>query len=47
VAITGIGAITPLGGTANALWEGLVSGRSGISPISGWDASRHKVKIAG
>jgi 3-oxoacyl-[acyl-carrier-protein] synthase II len=47
VAITGLGAITPLAiGTEN-LWEGLMAGRSGIGPITSFDASQHDVKIAG
>jgi 3-oxoacyl-[acyl-carrier-protein] synthase II len=45
--ITGIGAITPLAHDAPGTWEGLVAGRSGISPVSSFDASDLPVRIAG
>ena len=45
--VTGIGAITPLAHDAPGTWEGLVAGRSGISPISSFDASDLPVQIAG
>jgi 3-oxoacyl-[acyl-carrier-protein] synthase II len=47
VAITGLGAITPLGDDANATWEALVAGRSGIDFIKQFDASEFPVRIAG
>lgn len=47
VAITGVGAITPLGNNPQAYWEGLLGGRSGIGPITLFDASKHKCRIAG
>ncbi|MGB3691937.1 MAG: beta-ketoacyl-ACP synthase II [Spirulinaceae cyanobacterium] len=47
VVITGLGAVTPLGNSLNEYWEGLLSGRSGIAPISLFDASRHACQIAG
>ena len=46
VVITGMGAISPLGVGAEALWEGLREGRSGIGPLRHPDASRLKVKVA-
>ncbi len=33
VVVTGVGAITPLGGSAGALWDGLLSGRSGVCDL--------------
>ncbi|NNG34633.1 beta-ketoacyl-[acyl-carrier-protein] synthase family protein [Nakamurella aerolata] len=33
VVVTGVGAITPLGGTATELWDGLLAGRSGVRRI--------------
>jgi 3-oxoacyl-[acyl-carrier-protein] synthase II len=45
--VTGIGAITPLADSAPATWEGLVAGRSGISPIASFDASGLPTRIAG
>jgi 3-oxoacyl-[acyl-carrier-protein] synthase II len=47
VVITGCGAISPLGMTADALWEGLVQGRSGIDAIRAFDAREFPVKVAG
>jgi 3-oxoacyl-[acyl-carrier-protein] synthase II len=45
--VTGIGAITPLAGTAPETWAGLVAGRSGISLIESFDASALPTRIAG
>ena len=45
--ITGIGAITPLGGSAPETWRGLVHGRSGVVEIESFDASQLPVRIAG
>lgn len=47
VVITGLGAITPLGNTLGEYWQGLLSGRNGISTISSFDPSRHTCQIAG
>ncbi|MBP6389316.1 MAG: beta-ketoacyl-ACP synthase II [Flavobacteriales bacterium] len=46
VVITGLGALTPIGNTLQAYWEGLVSGRSGAVPISRFDASKFKTRFA-
>lgn len=46
VVITGMGAISPLGVGAEALWEGLREGRSGIRPLRHPDAGRLRLKIA-
>lgn len=46
VVITGMGAISPLGVGAGALWQGLREGRSGIGPLRHPDAERLKLKIA-
>lgn len=46
VVITGIGAITPLGNTADQTWDGLVNGRSGVGPITHFDASTFTTRIA-
>ena len=45
--ITGLGAVTPLGLDAPSTWEGLLAGRSGVVPISLFDASDLPVRIAG
>jgi 3-oxoacyl-[acyl-carrier-protein] synthase II len=47
VAITGVGAVTPLGNDAPSTWEGLVAGRSGVDVIRAFDASEFPVRIAG
>ncbi len=47
VVVTGIGLITPLAiGTAET-WAALVAGQSGIAPITLFDTSAYRVKIAG
>jgi len=47
IVVTGMGAVTPLGLGVEATWEGLRSGRSGISKISHFDASDFSSQIAG
>ncbi len=47
VAVTGLGAYTPIGKTAGENWESLMKGRSGIRPISLFDASQYTSRIAG
>ncbi|MEO7071632.1 MAG: beta-ketoacyl-[acyl-carrier-protein] synthase family protein [Rhodanobacter sp.] len=46
VVITGMGAVSPLGADAEALWHGLREGHSGIRPLRHVDAARLRVKIA-
>jgi 3-oxoacyl-[acyl-carrier-protein] synthase II len=46
VAITGLGAITPLGNDLAATWEAAVAGRSGVDTIRAFDASDFPVQIA-
>ena len=43
VVITGMGAITPLGNTVEETWAGIKAGKSGIGPITQFDASINKV----
>lgn len=47
VAVTGLGAITPLGNTVSEYWAGLLAGRSGIDTIAAFDPERHASRIAG
>lgn len=47
VAITGFGAITPVGNDVASTWEALVAGRSGIGALSTFDSSTYPVQIAG
>ena len=46
VVVTGLGALTPLGNTLSAYWDGLVSGLSGAAPITRFDASKFKTRFA-
>ncbi|HLK96389.1 MAG TPA: beta-ketoacyl synthase N-terminal-like domain-containing protein, partial [Hymenobacter sp.] len=46
VVVTGLGAITPLGSTVPAYWEGLRQGVSGAAPITRFDASKFKTRFA-
>ncbi|MFO7538059.1 MAG: beta-ketoacyl-ACP synthase II [Chloroflexota bacterium] len=47
VVITGIGVMSPLGHTAAESWDSLLNGRSGIGPITQFDASQFPCRIAG
>ena len=47
VVITGIGAVSPLGNSFEASWEAAKKGVSGIAPITRFDASAIKWKVAG
>lgn len=47
VAITGLGAVTPLGLDARSSWEAAVAGRSGVDWIQAFDPSGFPVRIAG
>jgi 3-oxoacyl-[acyl-carrier-protein] synthase II len=47
VAITGIGAVTPVGRDAPSTWAALKAGRSGVGQITTFDASTYPVRIAG
>jgi len=47
VVITGVGAVTPVGNTAEEFWTALLEGRSGIGPITRFDATGFPTRIAG
>lgn len=47
VVITGIGAVTPVGLSAQETWDALTKGKSGIAPITAFDVSLFKTKFAG
>ena len=46
VVITGMGAITPVGNDVQTFWESLKAGECGIGPITKFDVSDYKVKLA-
>ena len=46
VVVTGIGALTPIGNTADEYWQGLINGVSGAAPITRFDASKFKTQFA-
>lgn len=47
VVITGMGMLSPLGNSVAESWDNLMSGRSGIGPITQFDASEFPTRIAG
>lgn len=47
VVVTGIGAVTPVANGAQATWQGLLDGKSGIRAIDNFDVSDIPAKIAG
>ena len=46
VVVTGMGAITPVGNTVEKFWNGIRTGKNGIGPITAFDTTDHKVKLA-
>ena len=46
VAVTGLGAVTPLGNDATSTWQAAIAGRSGIDWIKSFDTSEFPVKVA-
>ncbi len=47
VVVTGLGAISPVGNTVQETWDNIVAGKSGIGPITRFDAATFKSRIAG
>lgn len=46
VVVTGLGLVTPLGGDVETTWSNLLAGKSGAGPITKFDASDQKCRIA-
>ncbi|MUV14227.1 beta-ketoacyl-ACP synthase II [Noviluteimonas gilva] len=47
VVVTGMGIVSPLGNDLASTWDGIVNGRSGIGPVTHFDASGLTTRIAG
>jgi 3-oxoacyl-[acyl-carrier-protein] synthase II len=47
VVITGLGVVSPVGNDVPSAWANLVAGRSGVGPITRFDAKDFRVRIAG
>ncbi|GHE25321.1 beta-ketoacyl-ACP synthase II [Vulcaniibacterium thermophilum] len=47
VVVTGMGIVSPLGNDLASTWDGIVNGRSGIAPVTHFDASGFPTRIAG
>lgn len=47
VVITGVGIVSPIGRSLGEAWDAIASGRSGVRPITRFDASRRETRIAG
>jgi 3-oxoacyl-[acyl-carrier-protein] synthase II len=47
VVITGLGLLTPVGNTVEESWKNIVAGKSGIAPITAFDASQFTTRISG
>ena len=46
VVVTGLGTLSPLGLDVESTWQSVVDGRSGVGPITRFDASQHETKFA-
>ncbi|KAF1709898.1 beta-ketoacyl-[acyl-carrier-protein] synthase II [Pseudoxanthomonas kalamensis DSM 18571] len=47
VVVTGMGMVSPLGNDMASSWDGIVNGRSGIGPLTGFDAEAFSTRICG
>lgn len=47
VVVTGVGALSSIGNTADENWEAVIAGKSGIAPITRFDASEYSTTFAG
>jgi 3-oxoacyl-[acyl-carrier-protein] synthase II len=47
VVVTGLGTVSPVGNDVATAWDNVVAGRSGIGPITHFDASAFPTRIAG
>ena len=47
VVVTGLGAVSPVGLTAESSWESVLNGKSGIAPLEVFDVSEFSTRIGG
>jgi len=47
IVVTGLGLLTPVGNTVDESWSNIVAGKSGIAPITSFDASQFSARISG
>lgn len=47
VVVTGLGAVSPVGNDVNTSWQNLLAGKSGIGPVTKFDATDFRCRIAG
>lgn len=45
VVVTGLGAVTPIGNSVQEFWKGIREGKTGIGPITRFDAVEYKVRL--
>ena len=46
VVVTGLGLVTPLGADVETVWANILASKSGAGPITHFDATEHKCRIA-
>ncbi|MGI9570035.1 MAG: beta-ketoacyl synthase N-terminal-like domain-containing protein, partial [Desulfobulbia bacterium] len=46
VVVTGLGLLTPVGNTVDESWKNIVAGKSGVAPITAFDASEFSTRIS-
>lgn len=46
VVVTGLGAVTPIGNNVQETWNSMISGKNGIGPITKFDTTNYKAKLA-
>jgi 3-oxoacyl-[acyl-carrier-protein] synthase II len=46
IVVTGLGAVSPVGVGIDAMWDSISNGRSGVGPITSFDASAYPVRFA-
>ena len=46
VVVTGMGVISPIGNDVNTCWENMIAGKNGIGPITRYDTTNYKAKLA-